>query len=329
MDRRGRIRGRHCGNEPVARSGVHAARHLLRLAPPWLARRTRRRHVLHLPGTCHHHRAVGRLLGLQPADLDQGCRVGRGCSGGARCDQCGAGFAPGELAQGRRRPGPPGPLGCLCRRRRRGRRHRWNVARPRPAGLRTGGGDDLGRRAGIAWHARNRAVAARGGDDRRPGCAGVGGLKSGGTLFRRRVRDHPPHPGRCRAPLPLDDQRPISQRGGSRPDHAGAGRADRVGRRLCRRGPRRRVARCTHCILAVVHLHSRRRPALRRFANQSHRAIVSGRCRSRCHRRHCRCVHPARTCHCTRVASVCPRGPRSWSSSGCDAASYSSSSVPG
>ena len=62
------------------------------------------------------------------------------------------------------------------------------------------------------------------------------------AVLRRRVRDHPADAGRRRRPLPLDDQRPVPQRGRARPDHPRAGRADRRGRRLRRRRPRRRPA---------------------------------------------------------------------------------------
>ena len=58
------------------------------------------------------------------------------------------------------------------------------------------------------------------------------------AVVRRWLRDHPADAERCRARLPLDDQRPVPQRGRVRPGDARPGRGDDRGRRL--RGPRAR-----------------------------------------------------------------------------------------
>ena len=58
---------------------------------------------------------------------------------------------------------------------------------------------------------------------------------------RRRLRDHPADAGRRRPHLPLDDQRPVPERGRARPGHAGSGRRDRRRGRL-RRARHRRAA---------------------------------------------------------------------------------------
>ena len=107
------------------------------------------------------------------------------------------------------------------------------------------------RRAPAAWLAR------------------VGGVQGRRALLRRRLRHRPPDAERRRQPLPLDDERPVPQRGRARPDHAGAGRADGRRRRLRGRGRRRRPARLAGRVPSVLLVHpARRRRFDRLLANE-------------------------------------------------------------
>ena len=155
LDRRDRVRRRHRGDEHPARARLHPARHLLRVAPARHSRRVGRRGLLHRPGPRPHHRPGCGLPGLEPAHLDQGRGPGRRCGRGGSRPQRRARVGAGELAPGRRRPGPSGALGGLRRRRRRRRRDRRHVSRPRAAGVRAGG---AGRHR---WHAAGRAGRTR------------------------------------------------------------------------------------------------------------------------------------------------------------------------
>ena len=78
------IRGRHRGHQHSARPRLDAARHLLRLAPPRGARRTRGRRLLHLPRAGRHHRPGGRVPPLASTPLGGGRRTRRGSGGRTR-----------------------------------------------------------------------------------------------------------------------------------------------------------------------------------------------------------------------------------------------------
>ena len=54
------------------------------------------------------------------------------------------------------------------------------------------------------------------------------------AVVRRGLRDHPVDAGRRGAPLPLDDEQPVPERGGAGTDHAGPGRANDRRRRAMR-----------------------------------------------------------------------------------------------
>ena len=95
-------------------------------------------------------------------------------------------------------------------------------------------------------------------DRRRARRARLDGVQGRCALVRRWVRDHPVDAGRRGAYVSLDDQRAVPQRGRARSDHPRAGRGDRRGGRLRRTWTRRRRARRTRGVLAVVRVHPAR-----------------------------------------------------------------------
>ncbi len=94
--------------------------------------------------------------------------------------------------------------------------------------------------------------AARRRGRRRAGRPGLGRAQGRCVVLRGRVRDHPAHAGRRGAPLPLDDEQPVPQRGGARSDHTGSRRADHRRRRVRGGGRGRGTARRPHRLRAVV-----------------------------------------------------------------------------
>ena len=179
------------------------------------------------------------FLASQPAHLDQGRRARRRRGGGTGRGQCRSRLDPRQLASGRAEPRPGGCAGsstaCSAASRRR---------RSAPSSFSCCWGAGwwrcrLGRCPPVrAPDGVRRGAAGRRGD-RRAGRVGVGGTQGRRAVVRRWLRDHSAHAGRRRAPLPLDDERPVPQRSGPRADHARPGGADRRCRRL-RRGGRRR-----------------------------------------------------------------------------------------
>ena len=183
------------------------------------------------------------FLASDPPTWIKGAALGAGAAVPPVAVNAAARAGPGQLAPGRHRSGP---VGCA------GSSTRWSAALAAATvgtflvlvllGCGLVEAAVSGRLAAAdAPAARSWRAAGRRGR-RRAGGARLGRAQGRCALLRRRLRDHPAHAARRRAPLPLDDQRPVPQRGGARPDHPGPGRADRRRRRL--RGRRRAAARC-------------------------------------------------------------------------------------
>ena len=222
VDQPARVRGRHRGVQPAARPGIDPARHLLRLArrrPAGSDRRWRRVHRARARAHPRPRRAVPRR---RAAHLGPRRRGRRGCRGrrgrGARRHRprsterhpCDGAVAVGALRAARRHRGRnAGTLdsSSCCS----------PAASSRSHSTRSGGPARSERTSGPSL-ATTSATAT----------GGVLALvwvafKVGALVVRRRVRHHPAHARRRRAPLPLDDQRAVPRRRRARPNHARPG----------------------------------------------------------------------------------------------------------
>ena len=304
--RRGRVRGRHRGDQPPARSGVDAAGHLLRLA----AARPARAHSVGgacfiCPGLAAIIVLAAVFLAAQPARWITGAALGAGAAVAPVALNAALGLVPASWRRAGSGAGAAGALGRLRRGRRRGGGDPRHVPRARAARVRSGRGrrSSGGVRPPKSLNGFVAAPLGRRGHGW-TGRAGLGGAQGGGAVVRRRVRHHPAHAGRRGAPLPLDDERPVPQRGGARADHAGAGRADGGGGRLRRGGRRRRAAGRPGRLRAVVRVHPGRGTPFRRAAGQPGGAVLPRRRGAGRHRRHRRRGHPPGAGHRARVAGA-------------------------
>ena len=148
---------------------------------------------------------------------------------------------------------------------------------------------------------------------------GLGGLQGRRLSYGGGFVIIPLDAGRCGEPLPLDDECAVSQRGGSRPDHARPGGSD-GGRGGLRRCGHRRCAP-GHCrrLRSFVPFRPRRRPALRCAAEECGCAGFLVRGRTGRHRRHRRLVDPLGSGDLACVAAGDPRPRPSCGSWRCDA----------
>ena len=298
MDRATPVRGRDRRDEPAAGAGVDPAGDLRGVARAGPGRRAPRRRVLRRAGPRPDPRPRRRVSRLA-AGLDPRRGAGRGGGGrGGRGARGAAAPRPARPANGVRRP----PAARLLRARGRSRGGDGRpVARARPARLRAG-------RAHVATGAAPRGAGGEPGapcgrrDDGRAGRARLGRAQGRRPLVRRRLRDRPADAGGRGRPVPLDDGRPVPQRGRARPGHARPGPAHRRRRRLRGRRPRRRPARGADRVRAVVRLRPDRGRPVRPPARERGRPVVPGRCRARGGRRDPRLGDPARAGPRARVA---------------------------
>ena len=260
VDRRS-VRAGDRGDEHPARTGIHAACDLLRVAAARPQGRTHRRPGLHPARPRDDPCAVGAVPRGIAARMDTGRRDGSRRRGCACRGQRRAGRRAPDLETHGRRTAAPHPA-LRARRRARGG-HDRPVARARPAGVRC----DRADAGSVGWRRRcglSRLAAAR--HDRgarRDWRAGMDGVEGRGARVRRRVRDRPADAIGRGGHLPLDDPRTVPQRGRARAGHSGTGHPDRRGRRLLRRRAARRAPGSARRFRALVLFHPVRRRALR------------------------------------------------------------------
>ena len=163
------------------------------------------------------------FLGRRPPRWVRGAGRGRGLGGRRRR---GAGRRARLVPASWGRAAPRARAGGSPTSRRR-RRRRAGRAVGGAGAARAAGAVELGvALRAAADGARSRCpwpLAGRGAVGAAACGAGLGGVQGRRAVVRRRVRDHPADAGRRGRPLPLDDRRPVPQRGRARPGHARAG----------------------------------------------------------------------------------------------------------
>ena len=152
----GRVRRRDRRDEPAPRSGIDAARHLLRLAAPRPDRGDPGGICFILPGLVRHPRALGGVPRRRPTTMVLGAAAGAGAAVPVVAVHAGLGLMPASWGRvaGARARAEQGSLAALSRRGSGVRGHRGRASRARADRLR----GDRGHRPSAIWPPRISAI---------------------------------------------------------------------------------------------------------------------------------------------------------------------------